>query len=69
VLRLNALRKQRGLTQKQLANIADVHYVSLARLEAGRADPRLSTLRKLAKALRVSIADLVGESKPRKGVK
>jgi predicted transcriptional regulator len=43
--------------------------VSLVRLEAGRFDPRLSSLRKLAKALGVSIADLLGESKPGKEVK
>ena len=52
-----------------MAKVAGVHYVSLARLEAGAFDPRLSTLRKLAKALRVPVADLLGESKPGKGVK
>ncbi len=37
--------------------------------EAGEGDPRLSTLRKVAKALGVSVAALIGESKPGKGVK
>jgi transcriptional regulator with XRE-family HTH domain len=53
-----------GLSLRQLARVANVHFVSLARLEAGRFDPRLSTLRKLAKALNVTIAELVGEAKP-----
>jgi transcriptional regulator with XRE-family HTH domain len=63
------LRERRGLSLRKLAKVAGVHFVSLARLEAGAFDPRLSTLRKLAKALRVSIADLLGETKPGKGVK
>ena len=45
---LRKLRKDRGFTLKSLAKAADVHYVSLARLETGKFDPRLSTLRKLA---------------------
>ncbi len=69
VLRLKLWRERRGLSLRKLAVVAGVHYVSLARLEAGDFDPRLSTLRKLAKALRVSIADLLGESRPGKGVK
>ena len=69
MLRLKAFRERRGLSLRKLAKASGVHYVSLARLEAGQFDPRLSTLRKLAKALRVSIADLLGESKPGKEVK
>jgi transcriptional regulator with XRE-family HTH domain len=42
---------------------------NLQKLEAGQGDPQLSTLRRLAKALKVSVADLIGESKPGKGVK
>ena len=49
-----------------LMDSSDAHYVSLARLEAGRFDPRLSTLRKLAKALKVTITQLVGEGKHHK---
>ena len=39
-------------------------YVALFRLESGVTDPRLGTLRKLAKALNVTVADLIGEGKP-----
>jgi len=66
VNRLREWREKRGLTLRRLAEISDVHYVSLARLEAGRFDPRLSTLRKLAKALNVTITQLVGEGKHHK---
>ncbi len=39
-------------------------YVALFRLESGATDPRLGTLRKLARALNVTVADLIGEGKP-----
>ena len=39
-------------------------YVALFRLESGATDPRLGTLRKLGKALNVSVAELIGEGKP-----
>jgi len=47
--------------------MADVHYVSLARLEAGLLDPRLSTLQKLCKVLGVSLTELVGKQPLKKG--
>ena len=36
-------------------------YVTLARIEAGIYDPRLSTLRKVAKALQVTVAQVIGD--------
>jgi predicted transcriptional regulator len=50
----------------RLAEIAGVHYVNIARLEAGKLDPRLSTLRKPATALGVTVCQLLGEE-PKKG--
>ena len=41
--------------------------MSLVRLEAGEFDPRLSTLRKLAKALGVTVAGLIGEGNRKRG--
>ncbi len=67
--RLRLYRERQGLSLRQLAKVAGVHYVSLARMEGGTSDPRLSTIRKLSKALGVSISDLVGQSKPGKEVK
>lgn len=65
--RLRQLREQRGHSLRKLAQLSGVHYVSLARLEAGELDPRLSTVLKLAKALGVTIVELIGEAKPKKG--
>ena len=57
--KLKHIRKERKLTQEQLAERAGLTREYIARLEAGRYDPTLSTIEKLAKALRVKVNDLV----------
>ena len=57
--RLKAVRRARGLTQKALAAKVDVTRAYLARLEMGRHDPPLSTVRRLAAALRVRAGRLL----------
>ncbi len=59
--RLRVIRERQGLSLRGLAVEAGVHYTSLVRLEGGKFDPRLSTLRKLAKALEVSVCDLIDD--------
>jgi transcriptional regulator with XRE-family HTH domain len=59
VRRMRALREARGLTQEQLAQKAGVSVGYIARLETERHDPKVSTLIKLAKALRVPVTDLL----------
>jgi transcriptional regulator with XRE-family HTH domain len=59
VTTLRRLRRQRGLNQQALAVKAGVSLGYLSRLEVGMHDPRLSTLRKLAKALGVPVTELV----------
>ena len=56
---LRSYRKKLGFSVRGLAVEAGIHYVSLVRLENGKFDPRLSTLRKLAKALGVTVCDLI----------
>jgi XRE family transcriptional regulator, regulator of sulfur utilization len=65
-MELRAWREKRGKTLRALAKEAGVGLATLVRLEAGAFDPRLSTLRKLAKALNVSVCALLGEE-PKKG--
>ena len=60
-MKLVALREKRGLSQRALAKLSKVTNVTIARIESGVYDPRLSTLRRLAKALKVKAADLVDE--------
>ena len=57
--RLTHIRKKKGLSQRALAQLADVGHVTIARIETGVFDPRLSTLKKLAEALKVRMNDLL----------
>jgi transcriptional regulator with XRE-family HTH domain len=59
--RLRDLRVRRALTQEELADKADVGTNTVARLERNETEPHMSTLRKLAKALDIDPAELVGE--------
>ena len=59
-MRLRTLRLNKNLTQAALAKKVGVTRGYLARLEMGRHDPPLSRLRKLAKALGVPLAELLG---------
>jgi transcriptional regulator with XRE-family HTH domain len=56
---LKRLREEGSLTQEQLAKRSRVSHGYLARLEIGMHDPSLSTLDKLAKALKVTVGELV----------
>jgi transcriptional regulator with XRE-family HTH domain len=58
-MNLKRLRKRRGITQAELARRAGLTLPYIGRLEIGQHDPKLSTLRRLARALRVSLAELV----------
>ena len=61
---LRQIREAQGYSLRVLADKVSMAYPALFRLESGEADPRLSTLRKLAKALNVTVAELIGEGKP-----
>ena len=45
------LRIMRGLSQEQLAELVDTKQPSIARLESGKTEPRLSFLRRVVEAL------------------
>jgi transcriptional regulator with XRE-family HTH domain len=61
MVKLIALREKQGLTQRELAKRSKVTNVTISRIETGVYDPRLSTLRRLAKALGVKVADLLDD--------
>ena len=66
--RLRAIREGKGVSLRGLKKVSGVAVATLARIEAGGYDPRLSTLRRIAKALEVTVAELIGEtSLKRKG--
>ena len=55
---LKAIREQKGLSQRAVAAKAKM---SLCNVEKEKADPSLSTLKRLAKVLKVKVADLVAD--------
>lgn len=52
-------REQAGLSQETLAEKADLHPVYISQVERGKKAVSVEALWKIARALRVSIADLV----------
>lgn len=57
--RLRDLRKQKLLTQEQLADRSGVGIATIVRVERNQVEPRGSTIRKLADALNVEPEELV----------
>ena len=55
------LRKMKGLSQVELAELGGVSAYTVTEIETGRRDPHGSTLRKLAKALEVDVSNLFRE--------
>lgn len=51
--RLVALRREKGLTQQTLSDTTGIHVTQIRRYEAGKAEPTLEILRKLARGLGV----------------
>jgi len=56
---LKQARLDRGWTQEDLGHEATLHSTEIGRLERGAREPRLSTIVRLARALKVSTADLL----------
>jgi transcriptional regulator with XRE-family HTH domain len=57
--RLRAAREHLGLTQEEVAQRSGVHVTEVSRIEAGKRDPKISTLRRLAKAVEVKPGELL----------
>ena len=52
-----------GISQEELAERADLHRTYIADIERGARNPTLLTIKKLAKGLGISAADLLSEIK------
>jgi transcriptional regulator with XRE-family HTH domain len=57
-MRLKKLRNARGMSQDALAKKTNITREYVNKLEAGRYDPTMSVVQRLAKALKVSVAEL-----------
>lgn len=52
--RLKQGRKDKGLSQQKLAELAEVHYTNVGKYERGEATPSASVLNRIAQALELS---------------
>jgi len=53
-------RKEKGLSQDKLARLADVAHATIIKIESGGIQsPTIDTVQKIAKALDVSLDDLI----------
>lgn len=62
-LRVRERRLSRGLTQAQLAEQCDLHRTFIGSVERGERNVSILNLRLIAKVLRVSPAELIGDGR------
>ena len=56
------IRNQRGISQDKLAKLADITVTTLVKIESGaNQNPTMRTLQGIAKALEVTLDELVSE--------
>jgi len=60
-LRIRETRAAQGLSLEQLARLTGISAPALSLIENGKRDPRLTTLNRIADALRVPIAGLIAD--------
>ncbi|WP_298508198.1 helix-turn-helix transcriptional regulator [uncultured Kordia sp.] len=54
-----AIREKKEIKQKELSDLLDMDDGSLRRIESGRTNPTTTTLLKVAKALEISVSELL----------
>jgi transcriptional regulator with XRE-family HTH domain len=58
--RLAAMRRQRGLSQEELADRVELHRTYIGYIEQGKRNPSIGNIRKIARVLGVRLRDLFG---------
>lgn len=53
------LRKEKGLTQEKLAELAELHVNYISFLERGMRQPTLNTLISISTAFKIKVSDLI----------
>lgn len=62
---LQRIRRDKDLSQEELAHRANVHQTYLSGVESGKRNPSVMVLERIAIALEIDVADLF--RRPRKG--
>ena len=57
-------RKRMGLNQEELAELASLNRITIAKYEAGKVEPGAQALARIADALEVSVDALLGRASP-----
>ncbi len=57
--RIKSVRKEKGIKQVDLAYSCDIEKQSMNRLEAGKTNPSILLLRKIAEILGISVSELL----------
>jgi len=57
--KIRIVRKQKNLTQEEVADVSGLHVSTLGRIERGESNPPLQTLNKIAQALKVKPKDIL----------
>jgi transcriptional regulator with XRE-family HTH domain len=61
---ISRIRRERGLSQRQLAELSGVDRPALNQIEGGHRSPTIDTLGKLASGLGVEVADFFPKAQP-----
>jgi transcriptional regulator with XRE-family HTH domain len=56
---LRACRTAAGLSQEALGAVSGMHFTEISRLERSERDPRLGTIVKLARGLKITSSELL----------
>ncbi len=56
---LRRIRKEKGMTQERICDILDLDRGYISSIENGKRNPTLSTLKKLADALKIPVDELL----------
>jgi transcriptional regulator with XRE-family HTH domain len=62
--RIRAIRAEQGLNLDQLARLSGISAPALSLIETGKRDARLTTVAKIAAALRVPLSTLLDDALP-----
>lgn len=57
--KLQRLRQQKGYSIRRLAKASRLHWTTVWKIETGQQTPTVATLKKLARALGMEVADLL----------
>lgn len=56
---IRRIRKEKHMTQKQLGNLCNIDEANIRKYELGKVNPKIGTAEKIAKALGVSVLELL----------